>query len=217
MKIIIDFDGTISTHDTIDLLLEQYGKDQSAIMTLEEDWVNGKISAHECLSKQLQLVPISVKELTQFAQSLTIDEGFIRFYEKYKDIHSMAIVSDGLENIIRPVLEKYGIIDCPIYSGHWQEKDRRMTSAIYPYHLDCPNGNGTCKCYITNLLTPEIPNPFLLIGDGRSDFCLAQKAHFIFAKDKLAHFCRQHCLPHQEYRTFEELETKVSLLSSSIL
>lgn len=214
MKIIVDFDGTISTKDTIDLLLELYGHDQPAIMALEEAWVGNKISAIECLSKQLQLLHISQEELLNFAHSITIDETFIEFYRDYKGAHTIAIVSDGLENIIRPVLEKYGITDCPIYSGTFLEEEGMMSHPTYPYHFDCPNGNGTCKCKVLDSLTNERPTTAILIGDGQSDFCIAKKVHFTFAKDKLALFCREHQLTHQEYQTFDQVGSKVNLISS---
>lgn len=213
MKIIVDFDGTISVKDTIDLLLAIYGTDQPAIMALEQSWVKGEISAIDCLTQQLQLVDISPHELTQFAQSIVIDEGFIRLYHRYKDAHTIAIVSDGLKNIILPVLEKHGITDCPVYSGHLAIENGSMDRVAYPYHLDCPNGNGTCKCKISGMMEMSPPSRVILIGDGRSDFCLAQKVHFTFAKEKLAQFCQNNQIPHHPIHTFDDV---VSYLEGEI-
>lgn len=205
MKIIVDFDGTISVKDTIDLLLETYGTDQPAIVALEQAWVKGEISAIDCLTQQLQLIDILSNELAHFAQSIAIDEGFIRFYHHYKDSHSITIASDGLKNIILPVLEKHGITDCPVNSGHIEMENGSIGRVAYPYHLDCPNGNGTCKCKISGVMDDPPPSLVILIGDGRSDFCLAQKVHFTFAKDKLAQFCQNNHLAYHPIHTFDDV------------
>jgi 2-hydroxy-3-keto-5-methylthiopentenyl-1-phosphate phosphatase len=39
-----------------------------------------------------------------------------------------------------------------------------------------------------------------LIGDGRSDFCVAREASFVFAKGRLADHCEAEGIPHMRIR-----------------
>lgn len=210
----IDFDGTISVLDSIDTLLERYGADQKTIQDLEEQWTYGAITAFECVLEQVKQVSFSEENLNELIDSLAIDESFIDFYDRYKDSFSIAIVSDGMDNIIRPLLKKYGIEECPIYAGHLMfNKEKPMVS--YPYHFDCPNGNGTCKCHVANNLNNfqtanrldkiDQVKSFIHIGDGRSDFCIATKAQYVYAKDKLADFCKKMGISYTPFIKFSDI------------
>jgi 2-hydroxy-3-keto-5-methylthiopentenyl-1-phosphate phosphatase len=73
---------------------------------------------------------------------------------------------------------------------------------------DCRSGSGTCKCAVAK----ETKRRTLMIGDGRSDFCVAQTADFVFAKDKLLVHCREHGIPHEAFADFAEAEMLLKLL-----
>jgi 2-hydroxy-3-keto-5-methylthiopentenyl-1-phosphate phosphatase len=42
----------------------------------------------------------------------------------------------------------------------------------------------------------QAPAPTIVVGDGRSDFCIAAQAKWVLAKGQLAHHCRQADIPH---------------------
>jgi 2-hydroxy-3-keto-5-methylthiopentenyl-1-phosphate phosphatase len=44
-----------------------------------------------------------------------------------------------------------------------------------------------------------------VIGDGRSDFCVAERASFVFAKGRLAGHCRDRGIPHREITSLREV------------
>ena len=60
---------------------------------------------------------------------------------------------------------------------------------------------GNCKCAHRR----THPNALdILIGDGRSDFCLAEQVHLVLAKGKLADHCQQNGLAHVQIQDFAD-------------
>jgi 2-hydroxy-3-keto-5-methylthiopentenyl-1-phosphate phosphatase len=43
-----------------------------------------------------------------------------------------------------------------------------------------------------------------MVGDGRSDFCVAGRADLVLAKGSLLKHCRANALPHYGFETFDE-------------
>ena len=43
------------------------------------------------------------------------------------------------------------------------------------------------------------------VGDGTSDFCVADKVDLVFAKDKLIDFCRQQQILYQPIHAFSDV------------
>lgn len=204
LRIIVDFDGTICPTDTIDLLLETFGIDHKEILAIEEQWCKGEITALECLSKQLRLITLSMAELQQFITRLTIDESFVAFYHKYQGTHEVRIVSDGLEDIIHPLLARYSLHDCPVFAGRLTFDNDQCSGVDYCFNMKCESGNSTCKCQRARQSISS--SPIVAIGDGRSDFCIAHKANFVFAKNKLATYCQEQGIAYQKFTTFADID-----------
>ncbi|MBI5903153.1 MAG: hypothetical protein HZB84_06700 [Deltaproteobacteria bacterium] len=53
--------------------------------------------------------------------------------------------------------------------------------------------------------------PVILIGDGRSDFCLAGKAAYIFSKRRLVRHCMDNALAHTAFETFSDVRKHVEI------
>jgi 2-hydroxy-3-keto-5-methylthiopentenyl-1-phosphate phosphatase len=45
----------------------------------------------------------------------------------------------------------------------------------------------------------------ILVGDGRSDYCLARRADFVLAKGSLAVFCTAEGIPHHTITGFADI------------
>jgi 2-hydroxy-3-keto-5-methylthiopentenyl-1-phosphate phosphatase len=59
--------------------------------------------------------------------------------------------------------------------------------------------SGVCKCRAA-----QTERMLVLIGDGRSDFCLASRADMVLAKGKLAGHCAQNNYPHKAIASFAD-------------
>lgn len=198
-RVLVDFDGTIAPIDTTDLLLETFAEPEWR--AIENDWKAGRIGSRECLVRQIDLVRASPAEFDAFIDALEIDPGFARFVNLAQGLgHAVAIVSDGLDRTIRSVLERHGI-DVAYFANRleWRGGDRwRLT---FPHaKSDCASLSGNCKCAFAEGEPRQLK---ILVGDGRSDFCLAGRADLVLAKNSLLKHCRAAALPHIAFDNFD--------------
>lgn len=199
-RLLVDFDGTIASLDTTDLLLERFAA--PAWRDIEEDWKAGRIGSRECMVRQIDLVRASQAEMDEFVAGIEIDPVFPAFAQLCARLgHSVAVVSDGLDRTVDAVLKRYNL-DLPHYANHleWSGDDRwRLT---FPYaSSDCRALSGNCKC---NFIAAEPRELSIVVGDGRSDFCAAANADLVLAKSSLLDHCVETDLPHFAFADFAE-------------
>ena len=72
----------------------------------------------------------------------------------------------------------------------------------FPYaRSDCEALSGNCKCQFTEDARLDLR---MVIGDGRSDFCIARRADLVLAKSALLPHCVASGLPVRAFASFEE-------------
>ncbi len=214
--ILCDFDGTISVEDVIDSLLDRFG--QPGWETLEHDWRAGRIGSRDCMAGQVDLLQMTRAELDEHLSGMWIDHAFPAFVALARDsgvpIH---IVSDGLDYPIHEILRRYGLDDLPLAAN-------RLRRATPPrqWRLESPFQaagcrSGTCKCACVASASASGAKT-LLIGDGASDFCAADRVDFVFAKHRLIEHCRAVGINYMPITGFEEaLALLPRLLDGSLL
>jgi 2-hydroxy-3-keto-5-methylthiopentenyl-1-phosphate phosphatase len=118
----------------------------------------------------------------------------------------MAVVSDGLDFAIHTALRHAGVENLPVYANqlHFVSPDR--LELTFPHrNADCAGGNGVCKCAIARQLAARHGGPIVLVGDGKSDACLAGIADVVFAKGSLIRHCDDRGIPHTPIRHFGDV------------
>ncbi|MDF3982296.1 MtnX-like HAD-IB family phosphatase [Luteibacter sp. PPL201] len=200
-NILCDFDGTIAVEDVIDSLLDRYGRPGWEV--LERDWRAGVIGSAACMAGQVALLDMSQDELRRHLAGLHIDHGFAAFVKAADDLGMpLEIVSDGLDHAIHAILANHGIGGLPTVANHLLQAGPRQWSLTSPYSVDgCRS--GTCKCArVSNAKARG--GKTLLIGDGASDFCAADRVDFVFAKNRLIEHCRAAGIPYAPIASFDE-------------
>ncbi|MEN5084397.1 HAD-IB family phosphatase [Bosea sp. TWI1241] len=206
---VIDFDGTISREDTTDRVLQRFA--EPGWEDIEAAWQAGAIGSRTCMERQVALLRASPDVLDTFAAGLEIDWGFPAFALlcRRHDI-PLTIVSDGLDRTIRTVMKRAGLGHIPVMANRLEPAggDRwRLTSPHAAPEGAC--ASGTCKCRIA----AGLPRPLtLLVGDGRSDFCVAGEADLVFAKGALATHCRQAGIAHHAITDFADAATRLDAI-----
>ncbi|MBS0569628.1 MAG: MtnX-like HAD-IB family phosphatase [Proteobacteria bacterium] len=206
--ILCDFDGTIAVDDTTDTLLERFGR--PGWEALESDWKAGRINSHDCMAGQVALLDMSRAELDAHLDARAVDPGFGAFVAAAhaRGMH-LVVVSDGLDYAIRRILARTGFEGLPIVANHLRQNGDRQWLLQFPHaSADCRIGSGTCKCARARATHEHT----LLIGDGASDFCVAEAADFVFAKGKLIPHCRNKNIPHAAIDGFDDALSQLPAL-----
>ena len=193
--ILCDFDGTISVEDVTDALLERYG--EPGWEDLEEDWRRGRISSRVCMQQQIGMLRATAAELDAEAESFRIDPDFPAFVAAVRAANGqIAVVSDGLDRLIRAILARHGLEDLPVFANHLSQVGPDRWQLESPCaDKTCRVDAGTCKCARAQQ-AHAAGQPVMLVGDGASDFCVAHQADLVFAKHRLIEHCRTHGLNH---------------------
>ena len=198
--VLCDFDGTIALEDVTDSLLLRFGR--PGWDALEADWRDGRIGSRVCMQGQVALLDCSHDELLDHVASIRIDDMFPAFVAAVERRGwPLVIVSDGLDLVISAILQRHGLGRLAIVANRLQ--------AVGPHgwRLDFPNArencaSGTCKCAWAQapLLAPR--SHVLMIGDGASDFCVAERADLNFARKRLLDHCLDNDLPYRPVADF---------------
>lgn len=203
MLFVIDFDGTLALKDTVDTLLERFAP--AAWKDVEQDWLQERITAVECMGRQIRMVRAERETLEEFFQSIELDASFLPFYQHVCRYAAVAIVSDGLDHPIQVATHKAGLPNIPVFANRLQFVADGIDIS-FP-HLDehCAAGNGVCKCAVARDLAQPLGGLMVLVGDGKSDVCLARRADVVFAKKSLLAYCVENGIPHIPFDTFADV------------
>ena len=199
----LDFDGTLSKRDVIDAILEKFADEKW--LEIEKEWVEGRIGSRECLRRQFDLLRVTPFVLDGYLSGFELDRGVASLLDFCGHARiPVHIVSDGFEYYIRRMLKK-GIADPEKVRniGIWANqltpvgKDRWTTEFPHTPQV-CGDGCATCK---PSVIASEnlFASPSIFVGDGLSDRFAAQAADIVFAKHKLADFCRTNEIAHERY------------------
>ncbi|MEN6413115.1 MAG: MtnX-like HAD-IB family phosphatase [Veillonellales bacterium] len=197
----IDFDGTVAKSDVTDAVLEMFALPKW--LEIEQIWQQGMIGSQECLSKQFALIDAPLAEILTFVKDIEIDTTFIEFVRQLQQEEvPFAIISDGFQVFIEYILAQNGLSGLPVIANELRSVNKKLVTT-YPYsYARCKA--GTCKCHTAKKAAQGLP--VYLIGDGRSDFCLASVADFVYAKANLVDYCIQENIPHYVYTDFRDIK-----------
>lgn len=203
MVFVIDFDGTLSMEDSFDALLGRFAGPEWRVV--EQEWLEGAITAVECMRRQIRMVRADHVKLEGFFRSIRLDPDFNAFWRHVRRFAEVAIVSDGLDHGIELAMKNGALPRLPVFANrlHFVPEGLELS---FP-HLDpgCVGGNGVCKCAVSRRLAASAGAPIVLVGDGKSDDCLAGSADIVFARSRLAAYCERSGISYHPFETFAEV------------
>jgi len=199
-RVFVDFDGTIAPNDPTDSLFGRFA--DPAWREIEGEWQQARITSTECMSRQVRLLRMTPRDLEHFLAEIKIDPAFPAFVGLCRGNGlAVSVVSDGLDLLVGSALRAAGLA-LPFFANRleWQGGDRWALG--FPHmKADCRVRMGNCKCAHAR---SECSTPSIMVGDGRSDFCIAARSDLVLAKGRLAEYCRAKGLDHVAIRDLSD-------------
>ena len=199
--VLVDFDGTLVPSDATDSLLERFAPPEWR--DVEAMWQSGRIGSRECLTRQVALIRATPAQFDAAVDEIAIDPGFRRFMRlcaNYKITAS--VVSDGYDRVIGRILHNHGIVMGytanrlePVGEDRWRISFPNTTD-------DCKALAGHCKCATADRQSADVR---IVVGDGRSDLCVADNADLVLAKGNLRNLCAQKGIAHTAVTDFADV------------
>lgn len=211
MRVFCDFDGTIAKVDTTDLVLTKLA--DPAWEDLEERWTRGEITAADCMRGQVALIGGDDAALDAVLDSVELADGFTEFVAWCEaNAVPLIVVSDGVDRFIARILGRHGLDRLPVIANSLVgEAGARGLEQPWA-RTGCAAGSGVCKCQVATGAegVNGLDDLMVFIGDGRSDFCVSNRADLLFARDKLAAYARSRAMPHHEFSDFHAITTTLA-------
>lgn len=209
--IFCDFDGTISRQDVVDVLLKTYGK--PPWRDIEQEWVAGRISSHECLDRQMACTPVTEAALERLIAGIEIDKGFHSLASWARDSEfPLVVYSDGFDWIIERMFAMNDVdiraLGIRIFASHLDFVTGDLKWS-FPHSNGCPHGCGTCKPEIIRRLMVDDAVP-VVVGDGRSDRFAVDSAGIVYAKGWLQAHCKEQRIRHHPFRNLHDVLAHLS-------
>ena len=214
LKFYTDFDGTITMSDVWVNSIGKFIKDKEKLKEIEDDFIDLKISARECIKRELEIVEdFSFEVFNKYLDDESIDPYFKKFLKWCEEnSYPVTILSEGLDYYIEYILKREEL-DIKFYSNKMVVNDSNEVRCEFPYRDEVCNYCGVSKRNIlvnsTNDLDEEIS---IFIGDGVSDYCVSNYADILFAKKRLASYCWKNNLTYFEYKDFSDVMKKIDKL-----
>ncbi|MBI4970410.1 MAG: MtnX-like HAD-IB family phosphatase [Candidatus Omnitrophica bacterium] len=211
MVILTDFDGTITTKDVIDGILERFAGPEW--LEIENQWLSGEIGSKECLRRQMALITVEASALEQVLNSVEIDSTFASFLQYcFAQEIPLRIVSDNFEWFIRHILrnnlpEHTHILDrTPIFANEVKLLGTRLEFSFPHSGPECTHGCATCKASLVKKIRANDKDEIIFIGDGMSDRFGAREADLVFAKSTLLEYCRKEGIEAIPFDQFSKIQ-----------
>lgn len=202
----VDFDGTVTMQDTLELLCRRYSGEAHA--AAEAALAAGRISLEECIRREF--APVRGEHEALVAEAVAesrVRPGFGEFVRAARAAgHRVVVISSGFASIIRPVLERAGVGDLELVAN-----DVRFTpqgsSVSFADGAQCEHCGERCKRPRVAALDGR--GPVAYVGDGWSDRCAALAADRRFARDSLASFLDRQGIEYVQFEDFDRIRKEV--------
>jgi len=194
-RIVLDWDGTVTERDTLDLVLQEFGDPE--VYERVESALGRTMTLNDVISEEFATVTAPLDEVVSWLlEHVRIRPGFGELARAYRPL----IVSSGFQELIEPVLERERLLDAVELRANNVEARPRGWRVRFRVAQTCPACGEPCK-------RGDLPAGVEVVyaGDSHSDLCAALAADRVFATGNLARWLGERDVPFAKLTDFRAL------------
>jgi 2-hydroxy-3-keto-5-methylthiopentenyl-1-phosphate phosphatase len=185
--LVLDWDGTVTEVDSLHMVIERFG-DLDVFHALEEE-VGARLSLRDVIDTEMRTITAPLHVVVAWVlENVRVRRGFDALVAR----HDPLIVSAGFHELIDPVLEREGV-RVRVVANH-VIPDRAGWRASFSDVPAC----GVCGEHCKRVSVAGL-RPFVYVGDGVSDRCVALAADRVFARAGLAAWLDEQRVPYEPF------------------
>ena len=198
-RLVLDWDGTVTERDTLDLVLAEFG-DPEIYERVENELEAGRMTLNDVIASEFATVKAPLDEAVAYVVEHTrVRPGFAALARARHPL----VVSSGFHELIEPVLEREGV------RGEVELRANRVEARPDGWRVRfrvaeiCDECGEACKR--ADLPSGEV----VFAGDGHSDYCASLAADRVFATGGLARFLERRGVAHERLTDFYALASEL--------
>lgn len=194
MRLVLDWDGTVTEVDSLHMVLLEFG--DVSVYEEAEERLGRTLTLHEVIALEFETVRAPLPEVVEWLrENVRVRAGFAEIVERRRPL----VVSSGFHELIEPVLEREGI-GVELRANRLDPRADGWRS-VFRNAEPCPVCGQPCKrADVAGL------GDIAYVGDGFSDRCVALAATRVFARAGLATYLRRESVPYEPFDDFHDVE-----------
>jgi 2-hydroxy-3-keto-5-methylthiopentenyl-1-phosphate phosphatase len=192
-RLVVDWDGTVTEVDGLHLVLCEFG--DVDVYEEAEARLGRTLTLHEVIALEFETIRAPLDDVVAWIRAnVAIRAGFTELARR----HEPLIVSSGFHELIGPVLAREEI-ELEVVANRLDPRAEGWR-ALFRQQPVCDVCGQMCK-------RADVAGvgPFVYVGDGFSDRCVAEAASRVFARDGLATYLAEREVPFETYRDFYDV------------
>jgi 2-hydroxy-3-keto-5-methylthiopentenyl-1-phosphate phosphatase len=199
VRVVLDWDGTVTERDTLDLVLQEFG-DAEVYERVEAELEAGRMTLNEVIATEFATVTAPLDEAVAFVvEHARVRPGFAELARAQRPL----IVSSGFHELIEPVLEREGVL------GEVELRANRVDARPDGWQVrfrvadPCEECGEPCK-------RADLPDEEVVYaGDGHSDYCASLAATRVYATGGLARWLERRGVSFRPLTDFRALASEL--------
>lgn len=209
-----DFDGTITEHDTLHLLVDRFG-DAGVWRHLHPELMAGRITVENAMEKEISTLRVYRETaLAEVRRSAGLRAGFGELVAFARDGgHRLYVLSNGFRTLIEDFLHHAGHGHLPVHSHDCAFDGDSVSISWAARGETCELCGRPCKRHDLSGLRGD--DTVVYIGDGLSDRCVAQAADVIYARAGLAEYLTEIGVPFRPFDDFHQITDDLTRMADA--
>jgi 2-hydroxy-3-keto-5-methylthiopentenyl-1-phosphate phosphatase len=197
MRLVLDWDGTVTVSDTMDMIVRQFG-DGTLVDRFSDAFVDDSkplpVTLQHVIESELATITAPLDEVVEWLlERVELRSGFVELARRERPL----LLSSNVRQLIEPVLDRFGV-EADLVANELISDDSSGWRIAFEGEI-CPVCDERCK-------RQSLPgSDVVYVGNGYSDRCPALASSRVFARCGLARYLDTVGFPYEPFSDFHQI------------